>query len=53
MQGPEVVSDTGGETSDGTAPAEDNEREVEIHLGGGGKGRDGVLDNGLTCQAAP
>ena len=32
---------------------EDNGREVEIHLGGGGRGGGGVLDSGRIRQAAP
>ena len=45
-------SDPGGETDDGTAPAEDTGREVEIHLGGGGKGGGKILDDGGIYQAA-
>ena len=39
------VSDTCGETADGTTPAEDNRWDVEIHLGVGSKGGGGFLDN--------
>ena len=39
-------SDPGGETDDGTSPAEDTGQEVEIHLGGGGKGEGGIIDDG-------
>ena len=52
-QGPEGVSDPGGETDDEMAPAEDNGREVEIHLGsGGGKGGGEIIDGGGVYQAA-
>ena len=51
--GPGGVSDPGDKTADGTAPAEDNGRNVEIHLGGGGKGGGGFLDDGGIRQAAP
>ena len=37
------VSDPGGNMADGTAPAEDTGREVEIHLGSDGKGGGGFL----------
>ena len=47
------VSDPGGETADGTAPAEENVWDVEIHLRSGGKGGGRVLDDGGICQAAP
>ena len=46
-------SDPGGEMADGTAPAEDTGREVEMHLGSNGKGGGGVIDNGGIHQAAP
>ena len=52
-KGPGGVSDPGGGTTDGTAPAEDTGREVEIHLGGDGRGGRGVLDYALIHQAAP
>ena len=45
--------DPGGDTSEESAPAEDNGREVEIHLGGGGNGGGGILDDGGVYQAAP
>ena len=32
---------------------EENGRDMEIHLGGGGKGGGGYLDDGLIRQAAP
>ena len=47
------VSDTGGKTDDGTAPAEDNGWDIEIHLSSGGKGGSGFLDDGGIRQAAP
>ena len=50
---PGGVSDPGGETDYGKAPAEYNRREVEIHLGGGVKGGGGVLDCGGIHQADP
>ena len=46
-------SHPGGETDDGTAPAEDNGRDVEIHLYGCGKGGGKFLDDGVIRQAAP
>ena len=52
-QVPGGVSYPGGETADRTAPTEDNVRDVLIHLGGGGKGGDGVLDDGGIRQAEP
>ena len=36
-KGPGRVSDTGGETADGTDPTEDNRRDVEINPDGVGK----------------
>ena len=51
-QGPGEVSDPGGNTADRTSTAEDTGREVEIHLGGGGKGGGGILDNGGVYKAA-
>ena len=39
--------------ADGTANAEDNGRDVEIHLDGGGKGDGGFLDDGGIRQVAP
>ena len=39
--------------ADGTSPTEDNGREVEIHLDGGGKGGGGVLDYEEIRQAVP
>ena len=51
-QGSGGVSGPGGDTVDGTAPAEDTGREVEIHFGGNGKGGYGVLDNGGINQEA-
>ena len=39
-------SEPGGDMDDGTYPAEDTGREVEIHLGSGGKGGGGIIDNG-------
>ena len=39
--------------ADSEAPAKDTRQEVEIHLVGGGKGGDRVLDNGGIYQAAP
>ena len=47
-----VVSDPGGETADGTAPAEDTGWEADIHLGRGGKGGDGILDYVGVYQVA-
>ena len=52
-QVPGGVSDPDGNTADGTATAEDNGRDVEIHLGGSGKGGDRVLHDGGIRQAAP
>ena len=46
------VSDPGGETADGTSPVEDTVQEVEIHLGGGGKGGGVILEDGGVYQAA-
>ena len=51
--GPGGVSDPCGKMADGTAPTEDNRRDVEIHPGGGGKGGGGFLDDGGIGQAAP
>ena len=51
-QGPGGVSDLGGDTADRKDPAEDTRWEVEIHLGSGGKGGGGILDNGEVYQAA-
>ena len=51
-KGPRGVSDPGGETAEGTAPAEDTRKEVEIHLSGGGKGGGGIIDDGGVYQAA-
>ena len=53
MKGPGGVSYPGGETSDGKAPVEDNGQDAEIHLGSGGKGGGGVLDDGEIRQAEP
>ena len=50
--GPGGVSDPGGKTTDRTAPAEDNELDMEIHLDGGGKRGGGFLDDGGICQSA-
>ena len=47
------VSDPGGETDDGAAPAEDNGRDVEIHLDGIGKGGGRFLEDEEIRQAAP
>ena len=49
-QGPGGVSEPGGKTADGTALVEDTRREVEIHLGGGGKGGGEIIDNGGVNQ---
>ena len=46
-------SGPGGETVDGTAPAEDTGRKMDIHLGGDGKRGGGVLDSGGIHLAAP
>ena len=46
-------SDPGDEMADGTSPTKDNGHEVDIHLGGGGKGGGRVLDDVGICQAAP
>ena len=43
---PKSVSDLGGKTAEGTAPRKENGRMVEIHLGGGSKGGDGILVHG-------
>ena len=43
----------GGETADRTAPTENNGQDVEIHLGSGGKGGGGFLNDGGIRQAAP
>ena len=47
------VSDPGGETADGKAPAYNNRREMEIHHGECGTGDGGFLDNGGIHQADP
>ena len=47
------VSDPGSETADTTSPAEDNGRDVELHLGGCGKGSGSFIDYGGIRQAAP
>ena len=39
-----MVSDQGGKTADRKGPTEDNERNVEIHLSGGGKGGGRVIE---------
>ena len=52
-QVPVGVSDPGGETDDRKAHAVENGRDVEIHLGGGGKGGGGVLDDTGISQVAP
>ena len=51
-KGPGGVSDPGGETDDGMAPTEETGQEVDIHLGSGGKGGGGILDDGGVYQAA-
>ena len=43
----------GGETSDRTAPVEENVQEVDIHPGSNGTGGGRVLDDGGIHQAAP
>ena len=48
----EGVSDPGDEMADRTAPAENTRRDVEIYLGGGGKGGGRILDDGGVYQAA-
>ena len=47
------VSDPGGETDDETAPTEDNRNDMEIYLGGSGKGGGGFVENVGIRQAAP
>ena len=47
------VSDPVGETSYRTDPAEGNGRDVEIHLGDGGKVGRGFIDDGVVHQVAP
>ena len=47
------VSDPVGETSYRTDPAEGNGRDVEIHLGDGGKVGRGFIDDGVVRQVAP
>ena len=47
------VSGPSGETTDGTAPAEDTIQEVDIHIGGYGTRGGRVLDYGKIQQAAP
>ena len=46
-QGPGGVSGPGGKTADRTAPTEETEQEVDIHLGGKDTGGGGVLDDGV------
>ena len=46
-------SDPGGEMADGKPPVEDNGRDVEIYLGGGGKGGGRFPDDVGIRQAAP
>ena len=46
-------SGPGDKTADGTAPAEDTIRAVDIHLVGDDKGGGGVIDNEGIHQAAP
>ena len=46
------VSDPGGETADRADPVKDNRQEVEIHLGGGGNGGCGIIDDVGVYQAA-
>ena len=48
-----MISYPGVETADRKAPTEDNGRDVEIHLGGDGKGGGGFPDNGGICVAVP
>ena len=45
-QGPGGVTRPGGMVSDGVSLAEENRREVGLHLVGNGKGGGGVIDNG-------
>ena len=52
-QGTGGISDPGVEKADGTAHADDNGREVEIHLCGGSKVGGRILDDGGVYQAAP
>ena len=42
-----------GDKADGTDPAEDNGRDVEMHLGGGGKGGGGFIDDRVISRVAP
>ena len=51
-QGPGGVSDLGVETADRTSPEEEIRQEVDIHLGGGGKGGGRIIDYGGVYQAA-
>ena len=44
------VSVLGGDTADGEAPSEETGQELDIHLGGNGKGGGGVHDDGGLHQ---
>ena len=51
-QVPGGVSDPGGYMADRMAPAEETGQEVEIHLGGGGKGGGKIFENEGVYQLA-